>query len=154
MKNTFFLGIGNVQLLESIVRWFFLSILENFFSKLSYFWWEVHFCYQNRSGSDHPAASSNSLFCYEIFQERLISRQLRIRSHMWGAPANNRSYSRKKQEIFFGASPFLRRRVPEGVRMISCIFFMVPDIIFWPNVKIRFHLLKKCPNVLLGRNFW
>ena len=42
----------------------FLSILENFFSKLSYFWWKVHSCYPYRSGSDHPAAGSISILFF------------------------------------------------------------------------------------------
>ena len=81
-------------------------------------------------------------------------RPLLARSYMWGAAANNSSYSRKMQVFGTSPGPFCNPWAGEAVRMIFHIFFIVACKIFWPNVKSRFHLLKKCPNVLLGRNFW
>ena len=48
----------------------FSSIWETFFSKLSYFWRKVDFCYLYRSGSDHhQAAGSNSIFLFQNLPE-------------------------------------------------------------------------------------
>ena len=104
MKNTTFLKDVKYPTSRIDCEMNFLSILGNFFSKLSYFWWKVHFCYQTRSGSDHPAASSNNLkiyfLFYEIFQGALSSHQLRIGSHMW-ATFSSWSEIFGPSEIFF-----------------------------------------------------
>ena len=70
-----------------------------------------------------------------------------IQRIIWGSAANNPSYSRKFKVFSIRPRPFCNGWAGEAVRMIFHIFFIVPFIIFWPNVKIRFHLLKKCPNV-------